>query len=289
MVMCSGGIKTYLSLIKFSHTVFALPFAIIGYFVAVDKTGALDWKVLALVVLAMIFARSAAMAFNRYLDRDIDKLNPRTKNREIPAGKIAPAKALWVTVMNSVLFIIVTYFINDLVFYLSPVALFVILFYSYTKRFTSFAHFVLGAGLGLAPIGAYLCVVQRFDATPVLLSFLVLSWVSGFDIIYALQDEEFDRKYGLKSIPAMLGMAKSIGLSIGLHVISAGIIVYIGVLNAYGLLYWVGAAIFIFFLIYQHVIVGKGDLSKINLAFFTANGISSMVYMIFYLAELLLR
>ncbi len=285
--MTSGGIKTYLSLIKFSHTVFALPFAIIGYFVAVDKTGNIDFAVLAFVVLAMIFARSAAMAFNRYLDRDIDKLNPRTKNREIPSGKISPRKALLFTVINSVLFIAVTYFINDLVFYLSPVALFVILFYSYTKRFTSFAHFVLGVGLGLAPIGAYLCVIQRFDTTPVLLSFLVLTWVSGFDIIYALQDEEFDRKYGLKSIPAILGMKKSIWLSIVLHLISAAIIVYIGVFNAYGWLYWIGAGIFIFFLIYQHVVVGKGDLSRINLAFFTANGISSLVYMIFYLAELL--
>ena len=287
--MLVDEVKKYLSLVKFVHSIFALPFAIIGYALGVAETGRFDIKVFVGVILAMVFARSAAMAFNRYVDRDIDKLNERTKNREIPSGKIKARNALIFTIINSLLFIAVTAFINKLVFFLSPVALFVILFYSYTKRFTALAHFVLGLGLALAPIGAYLCVVERFDFVPILLSVLVLFWVAGFDIIYALQDELFDKENGLKSVPAAIGTEKSIALSIMLHLIVVAIAFYIGYYNHYGIWYWIGAVGFTFFIAFQHSIVNKRDLSKINLAFFTANGLASIFYMVFFLLELWLN
>lgn len=284
--MLVDEVKKYLSLVKFVHSIFALPFAIIGYALGVIDTGHFDVKIFLGVLLAMVFARSAAMAFNRYVDSDIDRLNGRTKNREIPAGRIKARNALIFTIVNSFLFIAVTAFINKLVFFLSPVALFVILFYSYTKRFTAFAHFVLGLGLALAPIGAYLCVVERFDLIPVLLSVLVLFWVAGFDIIYALQDELFDKENGLKSIPVVIGTDKSIALSIVLHLVVIAIAFYIGFYNHYGIWYWIGAIGFTFFIAFQHLIVNKRDLSKINLAFFTANGFASIFYMVFFLLEL---
>ena len=222
--------KNYLSLVKFSHTIFAMPFALIGFFLGLnyssglftgqsnlnktigwgsDITNFILWRIIlikfVLVILCMIFARSAAMAFNRYLDAQYDAKNPRTAIREIPAGIIKPGNALSFIIVNCVLFIVCTFFINSLCFYLSPVALFVVLFYSYTKRFTAFCHLVLGVGLSLAPIGAYIAVTGVFALLPILFSFTVLFWVSGFDIIYALQDEEFDKANNLKSIPSVLG------------------------------------------------------------------------------------
>ncbi|NUO02598.1 MAG: UbiA family prenyltransferase, partial [Saprospiraceae bacterium] len=182
--------KNYLSLIKFSHTIFALPFALLGFFLATLQPNIIfTWPSLLLVLLCMIFARSAAMAFNRYLDRDIDHINPRTRQREIPAGVIRPREALFFVIANSLLFVAATWFINKTCFYLSPIALLVVLGYSYTKRFTWLCHFVLGIGLSLAPIGAYLAAGGRFDLIPLLYSGAVLLWVAGFDIIYALQDE----------------------------------------------------------------------------------------------------
>ncbi|MEM9821016.1 MAG: UbiA-like polyprenyltransferase, partial [Bacteroidota bacterium] len=176
--------KHYLSLIKFSHTIFALPFALLGFFLAAHRSGdpSFPWHLLLLVILCMVFARSAAMAFNRYLDRDIDLKNPRTANREIPAGVISPNAALAFVVINSLLFIACTWWINPICFYLSPLALLIILGYSYTKRFTFLCHFVLGLGLALAPVGAYLAVLGKFDLIPVLYGLVVLFWVSGFDI-----------------------------------------------------------------------------------------------------------
>ncbi|RME06912.1 MAG: 4-hydroxybenzoate octaprenyltransferase, partial [Bacteroidetes bacterium] len=186
--------KKYLSLVKFAHTVFAMPFALLGYFLAVQLPDRhFDWKLLLLVVLCMVFARNAAMAFNRYLDRNIDKANPRTATREIPAGVISPQSALWFVILNAAGFIATTWFINSLCFLLSPVALLVILGYSFTKRFSALCHLVLGMGLALAPVGAYIAVTGSFATLPVLYGFAVLFWVSGFDIIYALQDDEFDR------------------------------------------------------------------------------------------------
>lgn len=283
-------IKNYLSLIKFSHTVFALPFAVIGFFFGSrslpGEAGAINWKLFGLVILCMVFARSAAMAFNRWADNKFDKENMRTKIREIPSGIISENNALAFVILNCILFIITTYFINSICFYLSPVALIVVLGYSYTKRFTPLCHLVLGLGLSLAPIGAYLAVTGKFDVLPLLYSFIVLFWVSGFDIIYALQDEEFDRSQNLKSIPVLLGTKNALILSRILHVLSASIVLYAGYMAGFQMWYWIGAAIFTTLLIYQHTLVKPNDLSKVNLAFFTTNGIASVVFAVFFLLEL---
>lgn len=292
-------VKNYLSLIKFSHTIFAMPFAMIGFFLAATgSTGYFglltqDYRLVILkfllVIACMVFARSAAMAFNRYLDRQFDAKNPRTAIREIPAGIISADRALWFTIANAVLFIAATYFINPLCFYLSPVALLVVLGYSYTKRFTALCHLVLGLGLSLAPIGAYLAVTGYFDWLPVLFSFAVIFWVSGFDIIYALQDEEFDRSNQLHSIPAALGKKKALRVSELLHLLSTTSVVLAGLEGHFGAWYWIGVLVFTGMLIYQHSIVKPNDLSRVNLAFMTANGIASVVFALFVIADLLVR
>ena len=278
-------LRQYLSLIKFSHTIFALPFALIGYSLAIKDveifSNTSKIKLFFLVVLCMIFARSAAMAFNRYIDRKIDAKNPRTASREIPAGIISEQKALYLVLINCVLFIATTFYINAICFYLSPIALFTILFYSYTKRFTSLCHFVLGIGLSLAPIGAYLAVAGAFSLLPILFSITVFTWVAGFDIMYALQDEEFDKSEQLFSIPSQLGITKALKLSIIVHFITAALIVGIGFYSNLNYSYWIGASIFIALLIYQHKIVKPNDLSRINLAFGTTNGIASLVFAFF--------
>lgn len=281
-------IKDYLSLIKFSHTVFALPFALIGFSLAVIyEQHSFQWHLLVKMLLCMVFARTAAMAFNRYLDRHIDARNPRTAKREIPAGVINAQSALWFVIANCVLFIITCYFINMLVFYLSFVALFVILFYSYTKRFTALCHLVLGLGLSLAPIGAYLVVTGYFNWLPLIFSGIVITWVSGFDIIYALQDESFDRSNKLHSIPALLGVKNALGVSTLLHIISAALVIAAGFMASFNWIYWTGAGIFIALLTYQHTLVKPHDLSKVNIAFMTTNGIGSIVFAIFTILSLI--
>lgn len=274
--------KNYLSLIKFSHTIFAMPFACIGFFLATtSSSNSTNWWLFLKVVLCMVFARSAAMAFNRYADRDIDEKNPRTALREIPAGVISPDNALYFVVVNCLLFVVTTYFINSLCFFLSPIALAVVLGYSYTKRFTALCHFVLGIGLALAPIGAYVAVTGRFDNNSIIAiiySFVVLFWVSGFDIIYALQDEDFDKSLGLNSIPAALGKNRALTLSNLLHIIAAALVILAGIQAEAGMYYWIGTCIFIGLLMYQHFLVKPNDLSKVNLAFFTTNGIASAVF-----------
>ncbi len=281
--------KNYLSLIKFSHTIFALPFAMIGFFLGTAQTETgIDWKLFALVILCMVFARSAAMGFNRWADRDIDGKNPRTAVREIPAGIISPQNALFFVIINCLLFIGTTYFINWLCFYLSPIALLVVLGYSYTKRFTALCHFVLGIGLALAPIGAYIAVTGEFAVLPLIYSFIVLFWVAGFDIIYALQDEGFDRSLGLNSIPTALGKNRALMVSNVLHFITALLVIYAGVLGEFGIYYIVAECIFISLLTYQHFLVKPNDLSKVNLAFFTTNGFASAIFGILVILELML-
>jgi 4-hydroxybenzoate polyprenyltransferase len=273
------AISKYFSLVKFSHTVFALPFAFIGFFLGLKDSGnSFNLKLFLLMLACMVFARSAAMAFNRYIDRRFDALNPRTKVREIPSGQISAGAALFFVVISCASFITATWFINRLCFFLSPVALLVVLGYSYTKRFTALCHLVLGIGLGLAPIGAYLSVTGKFAVIPLLFSFSVLFWVSGFDIIYALQDEDFDRSNKLHSIPVFLGGKKALRFSELLHLLSGGLIISAGYLGHFSIIYWVGAALFCFFLIYQHSLVKATDLSKVNLAFFTMNGVASVVF-----------
>ena len=264
-----------------------MPFALIGFFIAVQLTPSnFEWHLLAKVVLCMVFARNAAMAFNRYIDRRIDERNPRTAIREIPSGIIHANAALWFVILNSVAFVITTYFINPLCWALSPVALAVVLGYSITKRFTAFCHIILGLGLSLAPIGAYLAVVGRFDVLPLLFSFAVLFWVGGFDIIYALQDEEFDRENNLFSIPVWLGKTKALNLSNVLHAFTAGLLFWAGSMGGFHWLYWIGYSIFLALLIYQHTIVKPHDLSRVNLAFFTTNGVASVTFASFVIADL---
>jgi 4-hydroxybenzoate polyprenyltransferase len=234
----------------------------------------------------MVFARSAAMAFNRYLDRKYDALNPRTAIREIPKGIITPTNALGFTIACCAFFIACTFFINRICFYLSPVALAVVLGYSYTKRFTPLCHLILGLGLSLAPIGAYLAVTGAFHWLPILFSFAVIFWVSGFDIIYALQDVDFDQSQQLYSIPASLGKAKALRISEGLHLLSAACVVAAGRWGGFGWLYWIGVLVFIGMLVYQHSIVKPNDLRRVNLAFMTANGIASVVFAAFVIADL---
>lgn len=289
--MIASPVKNFLSLVKFSHTIFALPFALIGYFLGLKfSIYSFDWFTFIPMILCMVFARNAAMAFNRYIDRDIDTANERTAVvREIPNGTISPNSAKWFVIINAVLFIATTYFINEICFYLSPIALAVVLGYSLTKRFTALCHLILGIGLALAPIGAYLVVVGSFAWLPLYFSFAVLFWVSGFDIIYALQDYEFDKKMGLKSIPVFLGKDGALGFSTFLHLLTAGFIIYIGYQADFGTFYWIGTSIFLILLTYQHLIVKPNDLSRVNLAFFTTNGIASVVFSIFVLLELYLN
>lgn len=278
--------KKYLSLVTFTHTIFAMPFAFIGFFLAVTTTShRFEWPKLVMMVLCMVFARNSAMAFNRYLDRDVDAKNPRTRQRDIPAGRISAASALTFTLINCTLFIATTWFINPLCFYLSPVALAVVLGYSATKRFTALCHLVLGLGLSLAPIGAYLVVTGEFALTPLFFSFAVLCWVSGFDIIYAMQDEDFDRSENLHSIPAYLGKVNALRLSTFLHILSAAFVVMPVFRTHVGVLYFVGIAFFCAMLIYQHLLVKPNDLSRVNFAFMTTNGIASVVFAVFFLLD----
>lgn len=279
--------KKYFSLVLFAHSVFALPFAVIGFFLAIHTTDhAFEWHKLLLMLLCMVFARNAAMAFNRYLDRDVDALNSRTAGRDVPAGRVSPQQALFFTIANSMLFVLATWFINPICFYLSPVALLVVLGYSYTKRFTPLCHFILGLGLGLAPVGAYLVVTGAFHIVPIFYGLAVLFWVSGFDIIYALQDEEFDRQQGLKSIPVVLGTRGALRLSEILHVMSAILVMLPLLYFDFGIFYWIGIVIYISLLIYQHLIVSPTDLSRVDRAFMTTNGIASVIFAVFFLASL---
>ena len=277
----------YSRLVKFEHTIFALPFALTGFFFAIQQESAnLSIRLLILVLLCMVFARNAAMGFNRYLDREFDKLNSRTALREIPAGILEPKSVLLFVVLNSLFFIVTTWFINSLCFYLSPVALFVILFYSYTKRFTPLCHFVLSLGLAIAPTGAYLAVAGKFDWLPLMLSMVVFFWVSGFDIIYALQDEDFDKNLNLKSIPSILGKEKALTMAKTIHFIAAFFVAVVAFLTPANWLHIAGAIVFTALLAYQHTLVKPDDLSKVNLAFFTINGIASVIYGLFVIVGL---
>ena len=298
-----SSVKNYLSLIKFSHTIFAMPFALIGFFLGVFAYASIvpgwhnvilppqfDWNSLwikfILVILCMVFARSAAMSFNRYLDRSFDAKNPRTAIREIPSGILQANSVLLFTIINCILFIVCTFLINRLCFFLAPVALLVVLGYSYTKRFTALCHLILGVGLSLAPIGAYLAVTGEFTLLPILFSLAVIFWVSGFDIIYALQDEDFDKSQKLYSIPAWLGKSKALRVSELLHFLCAACIITAGFYASFGWLYWIGVIVFTAMLIYQHSIVKPDDLRRINLAFMTTNGIASVVFSLFVIADL---
>ena len=242
---------------------------------------------LAEMVLCMVFVRSAAMAFNRYADSDVDALNPRTENREIPSGVINRTQALGIVVLNAFLFILTTFFINRICFLLSPVALAVVLGYSLTKRFTALSHIFLGLALSLAPVGAYLAVAGHFDVLPMLTSALVICWSGGFDIVYSLQDAQFDRAHGLHSIPSLLGNTMALVVSRILHGICIVLLIEIGYAGEFSILYCIGAVLFSGLLIYQHTLVKPNDLRHINRAFFTSNSFASMLLALFTILDML--
>ncbi|MEI6456628.1 MAG: UbiA-like polyprenyltransferase [bacterium] len=282
-------VTDYFSLVKINHTIFSLPFALIGFSLGA-KMGSenLSLRLLLLVILCVLFARNAAMGFNRYADREFDKRNPRTALRELPREIIRPRSALLFVIINSALFILTTSFLNLTCLLLSPIALLVVLGYSLTKRFTHLSHLFLGLGLALAPIGAYLAVTARFDLLPLLYSFIVIFWVAGFDILYALQDIEFDKSQHLKSLPVMLGRRNALILSSIFHLIAILLVTWAGFLGNFGYLYWIGAGIFSILLAYEHLIVKPRDISKVNLAFATMNGIASVIYACFVIADIFL-
>jgi 4-hydroxybenzoate polyprenyltransferase len=279
-------VNNYLRLVKFSHTLFALPFAVASFFLAWRHSGEeLSWWLLMWVVLAVVLARNTAMAFNRYADRRFDAENPRTRAREIPVGVIRPWAALTFVVANGLLFMIVAWMINPLCFALSPVALMVILGYSLTKRFTALCHLILGTGLALAPLGAWLAVTGQFHPLPILIAIAVLLWVAGFDIIYALQDEEYDTDAGLKSIPSAIGRKRALLISVILHTGSFVSITAASLVAGFQLLALTGTGIFGVLLIYQHLIISEKNLSKINIAFFTTNGVASIIWAMMVVLE----
>ena len=240
------------------------------------------------VVLCMVFARNVAMGFNRWADRKIDAQNPRTASREIPAGKISPRAALWFVVINALLFIITASTINWLTAALSPVALGVIMAYSYCKRFTSMAHLVLGLSLSIAPVGAYIAVRGEFALEPCILALLVLTWCGSFDIIYALQDQEFDRQNGLHSIPAKFSTRTALGISTALHVVSIAALVWYASFLPQNWLTWTGAAIFSAIIIAEHILVTPTRQRNIGIAFGTLNGLASTTLAIFFITSMLL-
>lgn len=263
-----------------------MPFAIIGFALGVRIVG-FEWITLLQVLVAMVFARSAAMGFNRIVDKEYDARNARTAGREIPAGKVSSTAAAWFVGLCCVGFIITALTINFLAFFLSPIALAIVLGYSYTKRFTSFCHIVLGIALGIAPLGGYIAATGSFALAPALLSVLVLTWVAGFDIIFSLQDVDFDRSESLHSIPAKLGVKNGLAVSAALHIITAAMVAVIGVIiNPDPVFYWIGATIFMILLAFQHAIVKPDDLSRVGLAFGTTNGIASIAFATFVILSI---
>lgn len=288
-------IEKYARLVKFSHTIFAMPFALMSFVYAV-KTSPEDsnfsnsywWvKLLVQVVLCMVFARNVAMGFNRWADRKIDARNPRTATREIPAGVISARAALWFVVANAVLFIAVAASINWLTAALSPVALLVVMAYSYCKRFTSLAHMVLGLSLAIAPVGAYIAVRGEFALVPCVLALLVMTWCGSFDIIYALQDREFDKQEGLHSIPSKFSVKTSLNISIALHVVTLAALAWFVYLMPQSVWVWIGAVIFAAIIILEHILVTPSRQRNIGIAFGTLNGLASTTLAVFVIIGLL--
>ena len=281
--------KRYISLVKFAHTIFAMPFALMAFTYALWSTEAeFKWWILVQVVLCMVFARNVAMGFNRWADRDIDKDNPRTAEREIPAGKITPRNAMIFIVVNAVLFVATACTINLLTAVLSPVALAVIMFYSYCKRFTALAHIVLGLSLAIAPAGAFIAVTGALTWEVCLLSLLVLTWCGGFDIIYALQDAEFDRQRGLHSIPSTFSVATSLYISIALHCVSVAALVGFALMLPQSWVLWCGVALFSAILVAEHLLVTPTRQRSIGIAFGTLNGLASLTLAAFVIANILI-
>ena len=279
--------KKYLSLVTFAHTIFALPFALLAAVLA--ARGVPPLPTVAWILVAMVGSRSAAMAFNRIADREIDAVNPRTQMRDIPAGRVSVGSAAAFCALSAAVFVFAAWRLNPLCLALSPVALLVVLGYSYTKRFTALAHFVLGLGLAIAPVGAWIAVTGAMALPPVVLGLSVLFWVAGFDVIYSLQDEAFDRAHGLFSLPARLGARRALNVSTVFHALSLALLYGVFVLVHGGLLFGLGVVLAGVFLVRQHVLVKPGDLSRVDGAFFTANGWLSVAVFACGAADVFLR
>ena len=281
-------IGDYMGLVKFSHTIFAMPFALMAFVFALKTTDTqFSWILLLQIVGCMVFARNVAMGFNRWTDWKIDRDNPRTASREIPAGKISTKSAIIFVIINALLFIAVSSSINLLTAILSPVALAVVMFYSYCKRFTSLAHIVLGLSLGIAPSAAYIATTGTLTFAPCLISLLVLTWCGGFDIIYALQDLDFDRKNGLHSIPVRFGVKGALYISIALHAISIASLILFSLYCPQGWLLWIGEALFCGCIILEHILVTPTHQRSIGIAFGTLNGIASLTLATFTILQLI--
>jgi 4-hydroxybenzoate polyprenyltransferase len=276
MAGTAGKLKTTLEMIKFEHTLFALPFAFLGAVMAAE--GLPTWWQILWISLAMVGARSAAMTFNRIVDRDFDAANPRTASRELPSGKLSVRFAWIFLVVSVVLFVVAAYSLNWLTFVLSPVALASVLGYSYAKRFTSFSHLLLGWALAISPTGAWIAVRGAIDSeVPLLISLFVLMWTSGFDIMYACQDHDFDRKAGLRSIPARFGVARSLWMARLFHIQAWVVLLILYLVSGLGVVALVGVGLVALLLVYQHTLVKPNDLSRMNAAFFTTNAFVSII------------
>jgi 4-hydroxybenzoate polyprenyltransferase len=285
-------ILNYGSLIRFSHTVFALPFALASVALAWTSHPVTLPKLL-WILLAMVSARSAAMAFNRLADRKFDALNPRTQQWELPRGTVTVREAVWLTLASSVVFVYAAYRINFVCFVLSPIALAIVFFYSLTKRFTWTSHLFLGLALSLAPMGAWLAISGapgdlRELATPFFLGLAVLFWLAGFDVIYSLQDRDFDRNHGLFSIPVRFGVTGALRLSTFFHLLTVFFLAAVGISARLGIIYWTGYIITSLILFWEHRIVKPDDLSRINRAFFDLNAYVSIGYFLTTLGDVVL-
>jgi 4-hydroxybenzoate polyprenyltransferase len=277
---------SYLRMIKFSHSVFALPFAFTAALMAADGLPSL-WKMFWIVV-AMVSARSGAMGLNRYIDRKIDADNPRTSQRELPAGIIPARDALLFSLISLFVLVLAAWMLNPLCLKLSPVAIAVMVLYSFTKRFTWISHFVLGLAISAAPLGAWIAVRGTVDVEILPLILAVLFWLAGFDVLYALQDMEFDRSHGLFSIPARFGVKASLVLSRILHTLTWALLAVTGVLFDLGIWYWAGVAISAGLFVYEHALIKPEDLRKLDMAFFNMNGYISVTIFVFTLLDYLI-
>lgn len=277
--------KELFKTIKVEHSIFALPFVLLSAFIASD--GWPSFNLILLIIAAVFFARTSGMAFNRFLDAEIDALNPRTSSRSIPAGRLSKSFTLVSAILSALLFLVVCTQINFLALTLSPIVLLVVFGYSFAKRFTSYCHFILGLALGISPIGAWVAIRGELAWLPVLLGLAVLLWTAGFDIIYSLQDVEVDRKLELNSIPSKIGQKAALNVSRILHVATLIIFFVVGSIFPFNNLYWIGYAIAVICLLVEHILIWNINLKYVNSAFFTVNGVMSVLFGLFAILSVL--
>jgi 4-hydroxybenzoate polyprenyltransferase len=282
------SVLTFGRMVKFSHTIFALPFALAAAALAARGHGLPVGRLLG-IIAAMAGARTAAMGFNRIVDREIDARNPRTASRELPTGMVSLRTAWALTLISAAVFVGAAAFLGPLCLALSPVALALLFGYSFTKRFTVWCHLFLGLAIASGPAGAWIAVRGDFTAVPALLMVAVGTWIGGFDILYAIADADFDRKAGLHSIPARFGVKGALAISAGLHLVTAAALLALASAAALGLPYLLGVGAVVGLLAWEHAIVRPGDLSRLNIAFFNLNGYVSVVFLVATLADVLLR